>query len=126
MHPKLKAALKDFHKKFQGRSMIHEITTQAKIGWHDTPKLQATINKETGKDELCWNWLLGTCRFGSKCNFVRSHDNGRNLPERFVDEVLRVLKAGIDKMMDPNYSLQESYKKRGSYGTPGGDKRQRR
>jgi hypothetical protein len=63
------------HKKFQGRSMIHEIMTQAKIGWHDMPKLQATINKETGKDELCWNWLLGTCRFGSKCNFVRSHDN---------------------------------------------------
>lgn len=127
MHPKLKAALKEFHKKFQGRSMIHEIMTQAKIGWHDMPKLQATINKETGKDELCWNWLLGTCRFGSKCNFVRSHDYGRNLPERFVDEVIRVLTAGIDKMMDPNYSLQESYKQRGTYGNPRGDnKRQRR
>jgi hypothetical protein len=58
---------------------------------------------------------------------IKNTLNGRNLPERFVDEVIRVLKAGIDKMMDPNYSLQESYKQRGTYGNPRGDnKRQRR
>jgi hypothetical protein len=97
MHPKLRAALKDFHKKFQGRTYLQEIMAQAGVSWSDMPKLRATTNRETGKDELCWNWLLGTCRFGSKCNFFRSHDNGKNLPDQFVEDVIRVLKPGIEK-----------------------------
>jgi hypothetical protein len=127
MHPKLKAAMKDFHKKFQGRTMLQEIMTQAKVGWNEMPRLPALTNRETGKDELCWNWLLGTCRFGSRCNFFRSHDDGRNLPERFVDDVLKVLQPGINAMMDPKYSLQEREKRGMYYGPAGsGDKKKQR
>jgi hypothetical protein len=48
---------------------------------------------------MCWNWLLGTCRFGANCHFVRSHDNGRQLPDRVVEKVIRVLKLGVEKML---------------------------
>lgn len=44
MHPKLRKALQEFHKKFNGRVMLQEIMTQAGITWDDMPKLPATVN----------------------------------------------------------------------------------
>jgi hypothetical protein len=87
--PKMKASLKHFHEKFKGKVSIQRVMNAAGIWWPQMPKWDRYYNRETNQDELCWNQVIGCCRFGSECKFARSHAEARKLPSDFEDNAIK-------------------------------------
>jgi hypothetical protein len=134
----MKAALKHFHDKFKGKVSIQRVMNAASIWWPQMPKWDKYYNRDTNQDELCWNQVIGCCRFGSECKFARSHQDARKLPSDFEDNAIKALKPGVDAMLRDDYKFEDLKAKfqggggggsgrGGYYGPSGGDyKRPRR
>jgi hypothetical protein len=134
----MKASLKHFHEKFKGKVSIQRVMNAAGIWWPQMPKWDRYYNHETNQDELCWNQVIGCCRFGSECKFARSHAEARKLPSDFEDNAIKAMKPGIDAMLKDDYKFEDLKAKfqggggggagrGGYYGPSGGDyKRLRR
>jgi hypothetical protein len=137
--PKIKTALKEFHDKFKGKVSIQRAMEAGGIWWPQMPKWDKYYNRQTNQDELCWNQVIGCCRFGPACRFAKSHPDARKIPDDFGESVVRVLKPCIDVMLKDDY-VYEEFKPafqvgypaagrgngggRGSYG-PGGSENKR-
>jgi hypothetical protein len=92
----------------------------ANLWWNDLPKHEPTVNKITGQDKICWNFVTGKCKFGPRCAFVANHVPGKALPDSFAEELVSKLQPGIDKMLAADYDRNERYRKRAFGGEPGG------
>ena len=117
LHPRLQEEIGPLLRKFDGRVSIQEIMQNANIWWGDLPKVEKFVNQVTGSSELCWNHVVGTCKFGSRCLFAASHVNGSQLPAEFVEQVAALFKPGLAKMLSNDYD-RRSYQL-GKYGNGG-------
>ena len=83
------------------------------IWWKDLPQCEHFVNKVTGNDELCWNHVVGSCKFGNSCHFSNSHVDGKKLPTEFVEKVVGLFKPGIEAMLSSEYDrrgyVQQKY-----------------
>jgi hypothetical protein len=120
LHPKIRAAMKPLHDKYKGKVLIQEVMENANLWWNDLPKHEPTINKITGQDEICWNFVTGKCKFGPRCAFVANHVPGKALPDSFAEELVNKLQPGINKMLAADYDRNERYRKRAFGGEAGG------
>lgn len=82
---------------------IQEIMQNANIWWEDLPKCEHFVNQMTGANELCWNHVVGACKFGIKCMYAGSHVSGKKLPADFVEQVAALFKPGLAKMLSNDY-----------------------
>lgn len=113
MHPKLKKFFDPILKKFDGKVRISEIMQAAGVRWSDMPKYSPDA---TGNAQLCWDHTCGICVFGSKCNRFNFHLPGKDLNDKFVEEVIAVLMPGVQKMMADSYDRTQYQNTQSYYG----------
>jgi hypothetical protein len=122
-HPKIKEALTEFHEKFKGRVSIQRVMNAAGIWWPDMPKWEKHFNKTTNRSELCWDHLIGCCKYGPMCMFGRSHDDVKNIPDEFADNAIKVLKPGIEAMLKDGYRYDDGKRGFENHGRGAGRER---
>jgi hypothetical protein len=106
MHSKLKAFFEPIIKKFGGRLRIGEIMFAAGVQWKDMPKLAP--DKMTGRDNQCWDYTCGTCKFGKFCERSAFHILlVKDMPDKFVEDTIKTLMPGVKKMGAENYDRRE-------------------
>ena len=59
------------------------------------PRVEATDGKRKG---LCWNWIMGRCPRGEKCNHVHAHS--KDLPEKLVTTFTTLISPLVAKKME--------------------------
>jgi hypothetical protein len=106
------------YEKFDGKLNIQEIMENANMTWDDMPKLAACTNRLSGKCEMCWNHVVGICRWGDGCDWIATHDDGAKLPTEFVDRVVSALQPGVDVMMKDGYRRKRKEAGVGFFGRP--------
>jgi hypothetical protein len=101
IHPTIKAALTDYHAKFGGRAMIFRLLTAANLKMADLPKVSHLIDPTTGRNNLCYNHLLGVCPYGLQCNFAKhgGHLEARDVQADFATSLVATLQPGITWML---------------------------
>ena len=117
LHPEIKRELGPVLQKFGGRVSVQELMQNAGIWWSDLPVCKEWCHPVTGANELCWNNVLGVCKFGAGCDFAKSHVNGSTFSEDFASRTVEKLKPGIVKMLSDDYT-RASYNKAKRYGPP--------
>ena len=121
MNKKLKEVIGPVVEKFGGRVAIQELMSNAGIWWHDLPTNDKYKDKVSGQNLMCWNHVVGACKFGKNCEYANSHVDGKFLPEKFVEDTVAVLKPGVEKMLSNDYTRD-----RWQRGGRGGFKKYRR
>jgi hypothetical protein len=59
--------------------------------WKDLPPLEGFVDKQTSKNMLCYNNVLGYCS-GKNCRF--KHVQKDQIPDQFAKELCRVVEDG--------------------------------
>jgi hypothetical protein len=118
VHPKIRKMMSGLYEKFEGKVRIQEIMENAGLTWESMPKLPGCTNRLTGACEMCWNHLVGVCPYGSKCNWILTHDDGEKLPNEFVDKVVAALQPGVDAMMKEGFRRKRKEAGVGFFGKP--------
>jgi hypothetical protein len=116
--PKIRKMMAGLYEKFDGKLNIQEIMENANMTWDDMPKLAACTNRLSGKCEMCWNHVVGICRWGDGCDWIATHDDGAKLPTEFVDRVVSALQPGVDVMMKDGYRRKRKEAGVGFFGRP--------
>ena len=80
------------------RINLGQLLTAAKRDIRDLPVLPEYV--ANGRPYLCWAHVLGRCHFGDSCSFARGHPPRRDIPDAFAREVVEMLGAGIDAMVE--------------------------
>jgi hypothetical protein len=101
LHPKIKAALQEYHSKFLGRVMIYRVLEAAGIEMKDLPKINQLLDPATGQNNLCYSHLLGICPHGDNCLFKQKdgHLAVHEVTDDFAEAVLRKIQPGITWML---------------------------
>ena len=120
VHPEVKKALKGFHDKFQGRVSIQRVLGEAGAS------LDQLLSWEKFEDDMCWNWAIGSCKWGKECKYSASHVDGKAMPKEVAGRLLEVIKPGVEKMMREDYSDQTAAKRPGMGRGGGWDREQKR
>lgn len=97
VNPQIRSVLKEFHNKFGGAVKLKQLLEEARVGLAELPKLDEFMSGN-GRNMLCYSHVLGVCPYGQRCRNLKSHHDGRGLPKEFVDEMLRLIKSGADKL----------------------------
>jgi uncharacterized membrane protein YgcG len=108
LHPKIKAAMQDYHSKFLGRVMIYRVLGAAGIGMNDLPKINQLVDAATGRNNLCYSHILGICPHGSNCLFKahNGHLAAHELTDEFADALLQKIQPGIKWMLSNEQPMQ--------------------
>ena len=48
------------------------------------------------KTYLCWNAVLGKCKFGKGCKYRRNHPGANEIPDTYAEKVVALLSQGVD------------------------------
>ena len=71
----------------------------------------ASANRTTAY--LCWNLLLGCCKFRKGSKYQRSHPRANKLPDDDNTKVLDVLKKGVDYVVSKKEPTMKKIKPEG-------------
>ncbi len=52
-------------------------------------------SKDGTRAFLCWNAVLGRCKFGNKCKYKKNHPGAGELPDEFVSRVVTLLQPAV-------------------------------
>jgi hypothetical protein len=81
-----------------GRLNITRLLDVAKKHYKDLPTLPNYANLQ-GCSSICWNWVLGCCRYVRACIFQHGHVKGDNFLDTFAD-TLCVNSKGVVQLMN--------------------------
>jgi hypothetical protein len=98
VHKDIREELKDVHLKYNGESKLTQILKAAGDKKHDDlPKIAELCNPTTGKNDLCYNYICGRCRFGNKCHraVMGGHVEANRLTPDFIGALCKLLRPGI-------------------------------
>lgn len=93
VHPWIAHRMKEYHARFKGRVMMSKILTGANITFERLPIIQEFINRDTKKNELCYNHVMGTCS-NRRCWY--RHASKAQIPNSFAGELINLCGPGID------------------------------
>ena len=81
--------------------MIFRLLTAANLKMADLPKVSHLIDPTTGRNNLCYNHLLGVCPYGLQCNFAKhgGHLEARDVQADFATSLVATLQPGITWML---------------------------
>jgi len=57
------------------------------------------MSKDGTKSYLCWNAVLGRCKFGKGCKYRRNHPGNGELPDEFATGVANMLKPAVEHIV---------------------------
>jgi hypothetical protein len=85
---------------------VGEILDAAGLRLTDLPIPTGTrfASKDGTKAYLCWNSVLGRCKFGGACKYKRNHPNKGDLSDDFAAAVVAALRQGVDYVVQTKES----------------------
>ena len=110
--------MKDYQRVVGKDILLGRILDGANLRKTDLPKLNDFT--KNGVNLLCYQHILGTCRFGTKCNFRHAPKEG--IKEDWAENLCKVIHPGVDRVWRQH---QGGGNGRGGGGDPSA-KRQRR
>lgn len=112
LHPKIKAFMAEYHKLHNGAVYMPQLMELANVRWSDLPCLDGHWNSKDRQCKTCWPHMLGKCAFGEKCNHFKRHVPGANVPDKYAEDVIKVIGPGVKAMVDGKLALQKSKRAR--------------
>ena len=111
MHPTIRICMQPYHQKFWGRVMLTKILSAANKHILVLPSLNSRM--KNGKNNLCYLNVLGHCGQGDQCIFAHPQ---ANFPDNFLEEVCRVVSAGLNYVICNESEMPPRQRKRGRGG----------
>jgi hypothetical protein len=101
VHLSIRNEFAEYHKKYSGRVLLSRLLQLGNIELNKLPTLPEMIDKNTGKNNLCYNYCLGVCPHGNNCAYKRvgGHVSGAKLSDQFVANLCQVIKPGVAAAM---------------------------
>ena len=111
-HPAIAAMMQAYIAKLGDNVYVGEILDGAGIRLTDLPIPTGTrfASRDGKSAHLCWNAVLGRCKFGSKCKYKRNHPAAGELPDSYAAEVVQALQRGVDYVVSTKESPQKKVK----------------
>ena len=96
-HPAIVSLMAPYIAKFGDNVYVGEILDASGIRLSDLPVPSGTrfASKDGKATYLCWNAVLGRCKFGAKCKYKRNHPAASELPDSYASAVVSALTAGV-------------------------------
>jgi len=85
--------MKEYHGRFKGRVMMTKILNGANITFDRLPVIQEFINKESKKNELCYNHVMGICS-NRRCWY--RHASRAQITNSFAGDLIHICGPGIN------------------------------
>ena len=97
-HPKIVGMMAPYIAKFGNNVYVGELMSAAGIEVGDLPLPTNTkyISKDGKKAYLCWNAVLGKCKFGIHCKYKKNHPKRNELPDEFATAVVGALQQAVN------------------------------
>ena len=91
---------------------VGEILDAAGIRLSDLPIPTGTrfASKDGKTAYLCWNAVLGRCKFGAKCKYKKNHPSAGELPDTYAAAVVLALQQGVNYVVSAKESPQKKVK----------------
>ena len=111
-HPRIQAMMAPYVEKLGSNVYVGEIMDAAGITVADLPKPTGTrfISKDGKKAYLCWNAVLGRCKFGKSCKYKKNHPKKNELPEEFATAVVAALQQAVNYVVSTKESPAKKLK----------------
>ena len=111
-HPSIVAMMQAYIAKLGDNVYVGEILDGAGIRLNDLPIPTGTrfASRDGKSAHLCWNAVLGRCKFGSKCKYKRNHPAAGELPDSYAAAVVQALKQGVDYVVATKESSPKKVK----------------
>jgi hypothetical protein len=93
VHPWIAHRMKEYHDRFKGRVMMTKILSGANITFDRLPTIPEFVNKDTMKNELCYNHVMGLCS-NRRCWY--RHASRAQIPNSFAGELINICGPGIE------------------------------
>ena len=93
VHPWIANRMKEYHAWFKGKVMMTKILNGANTTFDRLPVIQEFVNKDSNKNELCYNHVMGTCS-NRRCWY--RHASKAQVPNSFAGDLIQLCGPGID------------------------------
>jgi hypothetical protein len=96
-HPQIAAMMAPYIAKLGDNVFVGELLDAAHKRLADLPIPTGTrfAAKDGSKSYLCWNAVLGRCKFGKGCKFRRNHPGTNELSDEFAAQVVEMLTPAV-------------------------------
>ena len=100
-HPTIVALMAPYIAKFGDNIFVGELLDAGGKRLTDLPQPSGTrfMSKDGTKAYLCWNAVLGRCKFGRGCKYKRNHPGKGELSDDFASAVAAMLKPAVDHVV---------------------------
>ncbi len=100
-HPTIVSLMAPYMAKLGDNVFVGELLDAAGKRLSDLPLPKGTrfMSKDGTKGYLCWNAVLGRCKFGKGCKYKENHPTKGELPNKFANAVATILKPAIDHIV---------------------------
>ena len=111
-HPAIVTMMAPYISKLGDNVYVGEILDAAGIRLSDFPIPTGTrfASKDGKTAYLCWNAVLGRCKFGSKCKYKKNHPSAGELPDTYAAAVVLALQQGVNYAVSSKESPQKKVK----------------
>ena len=100
-HHKIIAMMSPYIEKFGSNVYVGELLDAGGMRMTGLPIPTGTrfASSDGTKTFLCWNAVLGRCKFGKGCKFKRNHPGKNELSDEFAEAVVSTLQAAVTKVV---------------------------
>ena len=97
-HPLIVKMMAPYIAKLGDNVYVGELFDAAGVRTSDMPIPTGTrfASPDGTKTYLCWNAVLGRCKFGKVCKYRRNHPGANEIPTEYAEKVVALLKSGVD------------------------------
>ena len=97
-HHKIVTMMAPYIAKFGNNVFVGELMDAAGVRVNDLPIPVGTrfASKDNTKAYLCWNAVLGKCRFGASCKYKKNHPKKNELSDEFAASVVTALQQAVN------------------------------
>ena len=115
----IKKVMQPYWDKYGQDHLFGELLKAGGVGYDKLPFVTDLVT-ESGQNKLCYNYLLGLCRWvggGKPCKF--GHVEGNTLEEKMVKELIQCISPGVQWYCSQSPPQPGSWQKGGGAGRGG-------
>ncbi len=96
-HPQIVSMMSPYIAKLGDNVYVGELLDATNSRLSDLPIPIGTrfASKDGTRAFLCWNAVLGWCKFGNRCKYKKNHPGAGELPDEFVSRVVALLQPAV-------------------------------
>ena len=100
-HPKIAAMMAPYIDKFGTNVYVGELLDAVGMRMTGLPVPTGTrfVSSDGTKTFLCWNAVLGKCKFGKGCKFKKNHPAKNDLSDDYAQLVVSTLQPAVNKVV---------------------------